>query len=45
MFSMETSYNCNSVKLAVAVDPSTLLRILHEAGYRGNWTKNISCHF
>ena len=36
MFSAVTIYTCNSVNLAVAVGPSTLLRILQEAGYRGD---------
>ena len=38
VFSTATIYTCNSVNLAVAVIPSTLLRILHEAGYRGDRT-------
>ena len=36
MFSMATIYTCKSANLAVAVGPSTLLRILQEYGYRGN---------
>ena len=34
VFSTATIYTCNSVNLAVAVGPSSLLRILQEAGYR-----------
>ena len=36
MFSRATIYTCISVNLAVRVDPSTLLRILQEAGYWGD---------
>ena len=38
---MTTIYACNSVKLAVAVGPITLLRILQESGYRGDIPKKI----
>ena len=34
VFSTETIYTCNSVNLAVAVGPSTLLLVLQEAGFR-----------
>ena len=34
VFSTTTIYTCNSVNLAVAVGPSTLLLVLQEAGFR-----------
>ena len=44
MFSTATIYTYNSVNLAVAASPSTLLHIIQEAGYRGDIPKNsVSC--
>ena len=41
MFLTAAIYTCNLVKLAVYISPSTLLRFLQEAGYRGNGPKKI----